>query len=609
MYTLGISAFYHDSAACILKGDEVMAAVQEERFTRIKNDLSFPTNAIKYCLDFCGIKLSQVNQVVFYEKPFLKFERLVETYFAFAPLGLRSYLTAMPLWVKEKLFTKKIINKLLKGIDDGWRYNGNNLLFAEHHQSHAASAFYPSPYDEAIILTMDGVGEWATTSIWKGSGNTMQLLKEIKFPHSIGLLYSAFTYYLGFKVNCDEYKVMGLAPYGKPIYAGLILDNLIDVKDDGSFKLNLEYFNYCTGLTMTNCKFDKLFGKDRRKAENELDQFHMDVASSIQKVTEEVELKIAKLLVNEYGIKNLCMAGGVALNCVANGRLLKESGFENIWVQPAAGDAGGALGAAFAACYDVTKEQRIVKPGDAMKNALLGPSFTREQIIKELNASGVNYSQFESEAFYDEVAARINDGYVIGRFCGRMEFGPRALGSRSIIADARNPQMQSVINRKIKFRESFRPFAPAVLEEHATEYFDLSKPSPYMLFTAQVIDQHQIATNRNTPVLNGFEKMKQMNTIIPAVTHVDNSARVQTVNESTPEFHRLITAFYKLTGFPLMINTSFNVMDEPIVCTPADAIRCFLNSGLDILAFDGIVVYKNDLTATNKLQLTAECAQ
>lgn len=596
MYILGISAFYHDSAACILRDGEIMAAAQEERFTRLKNDAAFPVKAIQYCLECCNIKLTEVDYIVFYEKPFLKFERLLETYLAFVPFGISSYLKALPLWVREKLFMKRTIIKELKAIDTDWSYNQEKLLFTEHHQAHAASAFFPSPHQEAIILVMDGVGEWATTSVFKGSGNTMQLLEEINFPHSIGLLYSAFTYYLGFKVNSDEYKVMGLAPYGKPVYKELIYKHLIDVKFDGSFKLNMHYFNYCTGLSMTNNNFHSLFGAPPRSLHEEIGSFHMNVACSIQLVTEEIVLKIVKHLHSKYKLENLCLAGGVALNCVVNGRLLQEADFENIWVQPAAGDAGGALGAAYTVYYEHLKNERTrsLIQGDSMKEDLLGPEFTNEDIKAALADCSLVYHEYEWQQYLHEVAKLIAGGNVVGWFDGRMEFGPRALGARSIIADPRHKSMQSIINQKIKFRESFRPFAPAVLQEHAEAYFDIKVASPYMLFTAPVSQEQELVSSMEHQHTQGFDQLKQKTTTIPAVTHVNHSARVQTVSNTSSNFYQLIAEFYRITGCPLVVNTSFNVMDEPIVCTPYDAIRCFLKSGLDVLAFPNIIIYKSE---------------
>lgn len=595
MYILGISAYYHDSAACLIKDGVILAAVQEERFTRVKNDAAFPQNSIKYCLEYANMSLKDVQYIVYYEKPFLKFERLLETHLAFAPTGIRSFLKAMPLWLKEKLYFKRMLIKGLQLIDPSWKYANNNLLFTEHHQSHAASAFYASPFEKAIILTVDGVGEWSTTSVSKGDGNSIEAISHINFPHSIGLLYSAFTYYLGFKVNCDEYKVMGLAPYGNPIYTDLVLQELIDVKPDGSFRLNMKYFNYATGLTMTGSKFNRLFENPVRAAGSELTPFHMDIAASIQKATEYVVLKLATGLHQKYGEDNLCLAGGVALNCVVNGKILKQSGFKNIWIQPAAGDAGGALGAALAVYYEHLKQKRIIIPNhDAMQNALLGPAFGEVEIKQALTAHNLQYEQLADEALYPTIAADIAAGKVIGYFKGRMEFGPRALGARSIIADPRDGEMQSVLNRMIKFRESFRPFAPAVMEEHADEYFDLGTASPYMLLVGSVRDEKRINTELNTEETNAFARINHERSVIPAVTHLDYSARLQTVNRGQhPDFYNLINAFYQLTSCPMVINTSFNRMDEPIVCSPMDAVLCFLNTGIDLLVVEGFVVRKS----------------
>lgn len=590
MYILGISAYYHDSAACLVQDGNILSAVQEERFTRVKNDSAFPEQSIKYCLDQAGITLSQVDHVVYYEKPFLKFERLLETHLAFAPFGVKSFLKAMPLWLKEKLYFKKMLTKGLQQIDPEWKSNGKNLLFTEHHQSHAASAFYPSSFNKALILTVDGVGEWATTTVSKGDGNTIQNISYINFPHSIGLLYSAFTYYLGFKVNCDEYKVMGLAPYGKPIYTDLILKQLIDVKEDGSFRLNMKYFTYATGLTMTGNQFDQLFKNPPRQPKAELTAFHMDIAASIQQVTEYVMLKLTTALYQQYKEDNLCLAGGVALNCVANGKILKQSGFKNIWIQPAAGDAGGALGAALAVYYEHLQQPRIIMPQDSMHNALLGPEYNDDEIKQTLISHNLKFEQLPDDKLCEAMAQEIAAGKVIGRFKGRMEFGPRALGARSIIADPRNSTMQSVLNNKIKYRESFRPFAPAVLEQYADEYFDLGEPSPYMLLVAKVRE------DKRKPIIEETDPIKKINqerSVVPAITHLDYSARLQTVNQTQhPDLYKLIDAFYQETGCPMVINTSFNRMDEPIVCTPEDAILCFLNTEMDILAIGNFLVTK-----------------
>lgn len=592
MYILGISAFYHDSAACLLKDGFIIAAAQEERFTRIKNDSQFPTNAIVYCLSEVGINLSEISHVVFYEKPFLKFERLVESFLATIPRGLIPFLQSMPIWIKEKIFQKNTIIKALKNIDKKWENKEESLLFTEHHLSHAASAFFPSPFENSHILTIDGVGEWATTSVWEGKGNNIKLIKEITFPHSVGLLYSAFTYYLGFKVNSDEYKIMGLAPYGKAKYKDLIFENLVDLLEDGSFKLNMSYFNYTVGLTMTNKKFDSLFGQKPRCKGEQITQFHMDVARSIQLVAEQIVLKIVKDLVASYQVKNLCIAGGVALNGVINGRILKESGLEGFWIQPASGDAGGAVGAALAIHYDFLQNSREVdkKGSDKMQNALLGPSFKQQEILDLLKRENIIYELFEEDAFYKEVANYLHQGKVIGWFNGRMEFGPRALGSRSIIADSRPKEMQSHLNLKVKFRESFRPFAPAILEEEANNYFNLKQASPYMLLVDQILPKHQLAVNGN---LSGFDRLRFPHSAFTAVTHIDYSSRIQTVNcTDHPSFHRLIKTFFDLTGCPAIVNTSFNIKDQPIVCTPEDALFCFQNTNIDLLAFPGIIIIK-----------------
>lgn len=594
MYIIGISCFYHDSAACIIKDGEILAAVQEERFTRVKNDASFPQWSIKYCLAYCEIDLDAVDYFVFYEKPFLKFERILETFTATSPFGFVQYLKGMPVWVKDKLFMKRSLLKKIQEISPGSVIKKEKLLFSEHHLSHIASAYYPSPFHDAVILTLDGVGEWATTTVALGKNEKITPQFEIRFPHSIGLLYSAFTHYLGFKVNCDEFKVMGLAPYGNPVYKNIILEKLIDVQADGSFHLNMAYFNFLNGLKMTNHRFEKLLGAKRRNPSESILQFHMDIAKSIQEVTEDVILKIAISLRKQYSCPNLCLAGGVALNCVVNGLLLKESGFENIWIQPAAGDAGGALGAALYAYYDLTDSKR--EPGlqenDHMKCSLLGPEYTIEQIIAILEQQNVHYHLYDDDEFFAKLSSLLADGNVTGWFSGRMEFGPRALGSRSIIADARNVDMQATINKKIKFRESFRPFAPAVLEAYANEYFNLNCRSPYMLFTAPV-DKNKRLTETKTNAA-GFDKLKINRSVIPAVTHVDYSARIQTVSADNGDFYKLINSFYKLTGCPMLVNTSFNVMDEPIVCTPDDALKCFRNTEMDILAFKNIIIYKSE---------------
>ena len=595
MRILGISAFYHDSAAALVRDGEIASAAQEERFTRKKHDSRFPSNAVEYCLSQEGVRLADVDFVAFYDKPFLKFERLLETYVAFAPRGLRSFAMAMPLWVREKLFQKNLLHNELKQFSKEFDWE-HRLLFAEHHQSHAASAFYPSPFEDALILTMDGVGEWATTSVALGSGNKLEIIKEIHFPHSLGLLYSAFTYYTGFKVNSGEYKVMGLAPYGSPRFAKQILDHLIDLKADGSFRLNLDYFNYCTGLTMTNSKFDTLFEGPRRKPEELLTQRHMDLAASVQVVLEEVVLRMARALAVETGKKNLCLAGGVALNCVANGRLLRDGHFERIWIQPAAGDAGGALGAALAA-YHLFKGQprKTNKRCDNMKGSYLGPEFSQAEIERRLTAAGAKYTVFGDDELLDACAHALESEKAVGWFQGRMEFGPRALGGRSILGDARSPRMQSMLNLKVKFRESFRPFAPSVLREHVCEWFELDQDSPYMLLVANVLEQRRKPMTEAEQGLFGIEKLNVPRSDIPAVTHVDYSARIQTVHKETnPRYHALIQRFNKRTGCPVIVNTSFNVRGEPIVGTPEDAFRCFMGTDMEVLAIGNCFLRKEN---------------
>lgn len=596
MYILGISAYFHDSAACLLKGDYIIAAAQEERFTRKKNDESFPSNAIKYCLSEAGTSLNEIGHIVFYEKPFLKFERLLETYLAFAPSGFISFMKAMPAWLKDKLFLKKNILKQLKSIDGSWDAKNASLLFTKHHQSHAASAFYPSPFNKAVILTADGVGEWTTTSVAIGTGNKIEQVKEICFPHSIGLLYSAFTYYLGFKVNCDEYKVMGLAPYGKPVYVDLIFKHLVDLKGDGSFRLDMQYFNYCQGLTMTSRCFDKLFGSPARKPTEAINQFYIDLACSVQIASERIMITLARGLFNEYHIDNLCMAGGVALNCVINSEILKQSGFKQLWVQPASGDAGGALGAAYAVYHQYLGNSRNEEEWtDKMQNALLGPSFDDDNVRECLAANNFRFEKVNRFDLHKEIANHLNEGKVVGYFRGRAEFGPRALGARSILADPRRADMQSVLNQKIKFRESFRPFAPAVLTEYVSTYFDPEVASPYMLLVNTVKPEFRIALADESR-LSGFDLLKIKNSVIPAVTHVDHSARVQSVNQNShPDFYSLIKAFYDLTGCPALVNTSFNRMDEPIVNTPQEAINCFLQTNIDILVIEGYCIKKGDI--------------
>ena len=586
IYILGISAFYHDSAACLLKDGEIVAAAQEERFTRKKGDHAFPTHSINYCLKHAGITGQDLSYVVFYDKPFLKFERLLETYLNFAPVGIKSFIKAMPLWIKEKLWMKEFIKKEL-GFE-------GTILFPEHHESHAASAFYPSPFQDAAFLTMDGVGEWTTSSFGVGSGNKIQIDSDIHFPHSIGLLYSAFTYYTGFKVNSGEYKVMGLAPYGEPKYVDKIYSELIDLKEDGSFKLNMEYFNYCAGLTMTNNKFHKLFGGPPRKPESKLSQKEMDLARSVQEVTEDVMLRMAKHIRKETGQKNLCLAGGVALNCVANGKLLRENVFENIWIQPAAGDAGGALGAALTAWYQYLGNERTANgKTDAMNGAYLGPEFTNEEIENWLTEKEIPFKQLNNDTLYSETASLLAKEKIVGWFQGRMEFGPRALGNRSIVGDSRSPKMQTTMNIKIKFREGFRPFAPSVLSEKVSDYFELDRESPYMLLVADVKKERQKEMTEEQKKLFGIDKLNILRSDIPAVTHIDYSARVQTVQEETnPRYHKLISEFEKQTGYAVVVNTSFNVRGEPIVCTPQDAYRCFMRTDIDYLVLGNFLLNK-----------------
>ncbi len=594
MIVLGLSAYYHDSAAAIVRDGVVVNAAQEERFTRRKHDPGFPVNAIRWCLADAKLTPRDIDHVAFYDKPFLKFERLLETYLAFAPRGFRSFRTAMPVWIGEKLFQKDMLLKELRAIGDDLG-TPDKLLFTEHHFSHAASAFYPSPFDSAAVLTMDGVGEWATTSAAIGDGNALSITNEIHFPHSLGLLYSAFTYYTGFKVNSGEYKLMGLAPYGEPKYAQTILDNLIDVKGDGSFRLNLDYFDYCTGLTMTNARFDALFGGPPRGPEQRLTQHHMDLAASIQAVTEEVVLRLVRGLVAESGRKNLCLAGGVALNCVANGRVLREAGIDRIWIQPAAGDAGGALGAALAACFQHHGQARVRATGpDGMQGSFLGPEFTQAEIEQRLTAAGAIFETHGDDGLLDTTAQALAAGQAIGWFQGRMEFGPRALGARSILADPRSPAMQKTLNLKVKYRESFRPFAPAVLREDVSDWFEIDADSPYMLLVAPVKTARRIAMSTNDKTLFGINKLNIARSDIPGVTHVDYSARIQTVHADTnPRFHALISRFKALTGCPVLVNTSFNVRGEPIVCTPEDAFRCFMGSEIDMLTIGNCVLHKD----------------
>lgn len=596
MRILGLSALYHDSAAALIEDGRIVAAAQEERFTRKKHDAGFPHNAIRFCLEFAGCSLDDVDRVVFYDKPFLKFERLLETYLAFAPRGFQSFRTAMPVWLKEKLFQKDLLQRELKSIAPD--FDGGRLLFAEHHQSHAASAFFASPFDEAVVLTMDGVGEWATTSAAIGKGNKLEVVKEIHFPHSLGLLYSAFTYYTGFRVNSGEYKLMGLAPYGTPRYAGLIREHLIDVKDDGSFRLNQDYFDYATGLRMTNRRFDELFGRPARRPDvDPLEPFHMDIAASIQEVTEDVVLRLCRALARETGQRNLCLAGGVALNCVANGKILRDRAFENIWIQPAAGDAGGALGAALAAYYADGSAPRETPPGgcDAMQGSYLGPAYDQQEVERRLRAAGARYEVLEDKALIESTVDALVAGKAVGWFQGRMEFGPRALGGRSILGDPRSPTMQKTLNLKIKFRESFRPFAPSVLREDVARWFDLDGDSPYMLLVAEVRGDHRREMTAEEVAMFGIDKLNVARSDIPAITHVDYSARIQTVHADTnPQYHALLTAFKVRTGCPVLVNTSFNVRGEPIVCTPEDAFRCLMGTGMEALAVGNCLLRKED---------------
>ena len=591
---LGISAFYHDSAAAIIVDGKIIAAAQEERFTRKKHDASYPKNAIYYVLKEASLKLSKVDHIVFYEKPFLKFERLLETYVGFSPSGFKSFSMSMPLWLSEKLFQKKMLFYALKEQDNNFN-DIKKINFSEHHLSHAASAFFSSPYEEAIILTLDGVGEWATTTVSLGKNNKINILKEIHFPHSLGLLYSAFTYFLGFKVNSGEYKVMGLAPYGEPNFKDIILDKLIDVKDDGSFRLNMDYFNYATGFTMTNNKFAKLFNMERRKSEDMLLQIHMDVAASIQAVTEEIVLKITRFLSKEFKLENLCMAGGVALNCVANGKILKEGLFKNIWIQPASGDAGGALGAAQAFYYQELDNKRKILKTDSMNGSYLGPKYSDDQVEDELKNCGANFKKLTSDQIIKDTAKALSEEKVVGWFQGRMEFGPRSLGNRSIIADSRSEKIQKNLNLKVKYRESFRPFAPAVLFEKVSEWFEINYESPYMLLVADVKKSKQLKMTEEQKNLFGIDKLNIKRSSIPSVTHVDYSARIQTVHKETnPLFHKLIEEFERITKYPVLVNTSFNVRGEPIVCSATDAFNCFMGTDLDILICNNFILHKDN---------------
>jgi carbamoyltransferase len=604
MRVLGISAFYHDSAAAVVEDGRIVAAAQEERFTRKKHDSSFPKNAIDYCLKEAGARLDELDHVVFYDKPFLKFERLLETYIALAPRGFRSFRMAIPLWLKEKLFQKSLLKGELKPFAED--FDIARLLFCEHHLSHAASAFYPSPYEEAVVLTMDGVGEWATTSAAMGSGKKLKVFQEIHFPHSLGLLYSAFTYYTGFKVNSGEYKVMGLAPYGEPKYKNVILDNLIDLKPDGSFRLDLSYFDYCTGLTMTNERFAALFGQPVRSPDKLLTSFHMDVAASIQAVLDEAMLRLTRSLAKKTGVKNLCLAGGVALNCVANGKVLRDGAFENIWIQPAAGDAGGAVGAALAAVHIFRDQPRKTNGGDGMFGSFLGPSFSQADIERRLTAVGARFMLLSEDEMVEMTARALASQQAVGWFQGRMEFGPRSLGARSILGDPRSPTMQRNLNLKVKYRESFRPFAPSVLREDVADWFELDCDSPYMLIVADVRNHRRRVMTPEQQALFGIDKLNIARSEIPAVTHVDYSARVQTVHANTnPLFHRLLTRFKGMTGCPVLVNTSFNVRGEPIVCTPEDAFRCFMGNELDLLVVGNCILEKAGQNPSLKLDYSS----
>lgn len=592
-YTLGISAYYHDSAAALLVDGEAVAAAQQERFTRKKHDEGFPKEAIEYCLQEAGIGLNDLSQIVFYDKPLVKFERLLETYLSYAPQGFRSFLQAMPIWLKEKLYLKTTLKRELSDLAGCKVKDLPPLMFAGHHQSHAASAFYFSPYEKAVVLCLDGVGEWATTSAWLGDGKDLKPLWELDFPHSLGLLYSAFTYFTGFRVNSGEYKLMGLAPYGEPKYTDLILDNLLDLKEDGTFRLDMSYFNYCTGLTMTNDKFAKLFGGPARSAETEITQREMDIAASIQKVTEDVVLRLARTLHKETGIDNLCLAGGVALNCVSNGKIEREGPFKSIWIQPAAGDAGGALGAAAVIWHEYLGNERTSDGKDKMKGSYLGPSYSADEIRKQLDAAGAVYDVLPDDQLFPKLAEVLDNEDVIGWMRGRMEFGPRALGGRSIVGDPRSAKMQSVMNLKIKYRESFRPFAPSVIDYRVGDYFEQANPSPYMLIVAPIKEEHRIALTDEQQQMFGIEKLNLKRSELPAITHVDYSARIQTVHrETNPGYYDLIDAFNKRTGCGVIVNTSFNVRGEPIVCTPEDAYRCFMRTEMDYLVVENFLLAK-----------------
>ena len=602
MRVLGISAYYHDSAAALIEDGHLVAAAQEERFTRKKHDANFPEKAVEYCLGRSGIKLADVDYVAFYDKPFLKFERLLETYLAYAPRGFNSFRMAMPLWLKEKLFQKTLLRDEMKKWQPDFDWQ-KRLLFGEHHQSHAASAFFPSPFEEAAVLTMDGVGEWATTSLGYGKGNSLEMLKELHFPHSLGLLYSAFTYYTGFKVNSGEYKVMGLAPYGEPRFKGLILDKIVDLKEDGTFRLDQSYFDYCTGLRMTNDKFADVFGIKTRKPEEELTQVHMDLAASVQAVTEEIVLRLGRSVRKETGAKNICLAGGVALNCVANGKLLRENIFDNIWVQPAAGDAGGAVGAAFAAYHGFMGQPRKLNGHmDGMAGSYLGPEYSDDEIAERLAAVGAKLTRLDHAQMIDQTAQALADEKAVGWMQGRMEFGQRSLGARSILGDARSPSMQKTLNLKVKYRESFRPFAPAVLREDVDKYFEINTDSPYMLMVAPVVESRRRKMTADEEKLFGIEKLNVPRSDIPAVTHIDYSGRVQTVHKETnPAFHELLESFKAKTGSSVLVNTSFNVRGEPIVCTPEDAFRCFMGSEIEVLVVGNCLLRKEDQDPALKL--------
>ena len=597
MRILGISAFYHDSAAALICDGDIVAASQEERYTRKKHDQGFPVHALQDCLTSAGLGLKDIDRIAFYEKPFVKFERLLETYLAFAPRGFKSFSTAIPVWLREKLYLKDHLLTELAKLGQSKKELESRLVFSEHHLSHAASAYYPSPFDNAVVLTMDGVGEWATTSLAQGAGHHLQILREIHFPHSLGLLYSAFTYYTGFKVNSGEYKLMGLAPYGQPRFAQTILDHLIDLKPDGSYRLCLEYFDYCTGLTMTNARFDELFGAPPRKPEQRLTQREMDLAASVQAVTEEVVLRLTRSIARETGSQYLCLAGGVALNCVANGKVLRDGAFKDIWIQPAAGDAGGALGAALATYHLHFDRPRLAPDmpgGDRMKGAYLGPMFEQADIESRLKASGAVFEVLSVEAMVQACARALADGQALGWFQGRMEFGPRALGARSILGDARSPKMQSVLNLKVKYRESFRPFAPSVLRERVADYFEIDHDSPYMLLVADLAPARRLPMTPEQLALFGIDKLNVLRSDIPAVTHVDYSARIQTVHAQTnPRYHRLLTAFEQITGCPVIVNTSFNVRGEPIVGSPEDAFRCFMGTEIECMAVGNCFLRKD----------------